>query len=808
MQGYALAQTDIAPPWDDENPQGVVDADPPIDPKPLTLEDLKSLPGFEDAVPSDFSQPVTQAPLTPLEQAYATRLGSPLALFGYDVFEKDLKLSMKQTLPTGKVNDSYVLSTGDTLDVIFRGQENARKPYLIDTQGMLIVETLSPIQAAGKTLGDLKILLQEDAKRLHNLNIHVSLAGARQIDVLVIGNVRDPGRKTLTPFHSVLDALNFAGGIRPDGSLRRIKLVRAGTSTLIDLYSIILQDGGQSDITLQDGDRLIIPPIGPTMAIAGAVKRPAIYELKQGESLSTLQALGLSGGVLSPGSNRFTRLSLLNTGDEEVENIKDPSRKMLSDGAILKVSQAKERRARNVTLVGAVRDPGDYDLETIQNLSDLIGKNHVLDESVYPLIGILERRDPSLLTRSFIEFSPARLMAGHDDIPLKEGDIVHLFSKDQIRSLHDPDQEKLLQTVSFNHQSDNLLSSDIISFLKERIAFVRGAVRVPGPYPVADQTDLNILISAAGGPTREADTQNIEITTRMIPVDEAHEAMAPNRLTVALNSSAISPVLISAGDTVRINQTFNRVEEQSVTLLGEVKNPGKYDLMPGDTMQTLLQRAGGLTDIAYADGVIFSRASERKQEETRYKAQAQDLELKLASLLQQKDDDQKPDMDQIATIRALVTQLKTARAIGRITVEADPSILSQDPEQDILLESGDKIFIPRRPLTVRVGGEVLSPASLQFRKGKSADTYIDEAGGPTYFADLDRAFVVYPDGSAQPLSISAWKQRITMIPPGSTIIVPRDPKPYDFLESAEQITQILANIALTGFYVDDLGDDN
>jgi hypothetical protein len=97
---------------------------------------------------------------------------------------------------------------------------------------------------------------------------------------------------------------------------------------------------------------------------------------------------------------------------------------------------------------------------------------------------------------------------------------------------------------------------------------------------------------------------------------------------------------------------------------------------------------------------------------------------------------------------------------------------------------------------------------LQFRKGKSADIYIDEAGGPTYFADLDRAFVVYPDGSAQPLSVSAWKQRITMIPPGSTIIVPRDPKPYDFLESAEQITQILANIALTGFYVDDLGDDN
>jgi protein involved in polysaccharide export with SLBB domain len=146
--------------------------------------------------------------------------------------------------------------------------------------------------------------------------------------------------------------------------------------------------------------------------------------------------------------------------------------------------------------------------------------------------------------------------------------------------------------------------------------------------------------------------------------------------------------------------------------------------------------------------------------------------------------------------------------VGRITVQADPSILTSDPEQDILLEGGDKIYIPRRPLTVRVGGEVLSPAALQFRKGKDAETYIEQAGGTTYYADKDRAFVVYPDGSAKPLSVSAWKQSVTMIPPGSTIIVPRDPKPFDFLESAETISTILANIALSGFYIDDLGDDD
>ncbi|MDB5491880.1 MAG: polysaccharide biosynthesis/export family protein [Micavibrio sp.] len=110
-------------------------------------------------------------------------------------------------------------------------------------------------------------------------------------------------------------------------------------------------------------------------------------------------------------------------------------------------------------------------------------------------------------------------------------------------------------------------------------------------------------------------------------------------------------------------------------------------------------------------------------------------------------------------------------------------------------------------MTVRVYGEVLSPANLQFRKDKTPDTYVSEAGGLTYYADDDRAFVLYPDGSAQPLQISAWNHRAAMIPPGSTIVVPRDPKPFDFIESAKDITQILSNLAITSVFVRDIKDN-
>lgn len=810
----ALAQqlaSNVSAPWMEEEaetrskiPANENDADE-LHPKPLTIADLERLgAGYTGKT----SRLVSGE--TPIETMYSDRAEESLKLFGYDLFDDAGKPS--DSIPAGVVQDNYILSSGDTIEIVVRGQENARKSYQINSRGELVTDTLSTVNVAGLTLGDVKKTLEEEAARLHNVDISVSLTAPRQIDVLVIGDVVKPGRKTLTAFHSVLDALQEADGIRKTGSLRRIKLVRAGKSEFIDLYSVLMQGGSGADKLLREGDRIIVPPIGPTVAVSGAVKRPAVYEIRRGDNLSAVEMLGMAGGVLAPGKNRFMRLALGGDGRETVEDISEPMKKGFGDGSLLNVAQAKEKRSENVELSGHTREPGEHAFNKAKTLSELIKSEQVFGDSLYPLIGVIERRDPKSLTKTLVEFSPRQVLQKNHDVKLSEGDVVHLFSMEQIRALgQNVAKEPLLKNVSYDTQDkeDKTIKDGMIaSFLEERSAFVRGAVRQPGAYPVSADTTLDSVIAVAGGTTIEANTDNIEVTSRLIPVDEESDSLAPNRRNISLETAKTESVRVSPGDTVRVNQKFNRVEEQSITLLGEVKNPGKYDLTPGDTMLTLINRAGGLTDIAYPDGVIFSRASERKQEEAQYKAKARDLEMKLAEAMKQDDKDKKPDMTQVSAAQGLISQLRDAKAVGRITVEADPNILASDKEQDILLEGGDKIYIPRRPLNVRVGGEVLSPASLQFRKGKNADNYIDEAGGTTYFADMDRAFMVYPDGSAQPLSVSAWKQSVTMIPPGSTIIVPRDPKPFDFLESAETISTILANIALTGFYLDDLGDDD
>lgn len=782
-------------PWENEqaNPnEHQYLKDQPIKLQKLSIDDIEQLQ----------TTPNKKEKKSALEDIYSNRIVDELYQYGYDLFDTAKNMEQERnTIPAGVVQDDYILSSGDTLNIIVRGQVNINNNYTINNQGMLIIDEFTPTTASGKSIGELRHTLQNEANGMHNTNVFISLNGVRQINVLVTGDVKKPGRKNLTAFHTTLDALSIAGGVNKTGSLRQIKLIRKGKTYIIDLYQLLMASTSGADKLLQDGDRIIVPPIGPTMAISGSVKRPAIYEIRRHEKISLHQALQLAGGVLMPGQSRYVKMEFTKDGNETIQDVSTAKQRIFGDGSILMVAQSKQKQASAVILEGETRQPGTHDLKKARTLSILITNDKVLGKDIYPLIGIIERRDPNQLTKELIEFSPRNVLTKKEDKKLNDGDIVHLFSIDDIKSLSEEqnDKNKLYHKASFTDpKNKTAIDNPIVkSFLKERSAFIRGAVRQEGAYPIAKETTLDSALAIAGGTSLEADKTNIEVSS-----------LGNGRKFYNLETTSPNHISIKAGDTIRVNQKFHKIHDKSVMILGEVNHPGRYDIMPGDTMLKLMERAGGVTEQAYPDGAIFSRAVERKREKNRYKAQAQDLEMKLASALSQTDKDKKPDMGQVNATQSLIAQLKNATAVGRITVEADPDSLKSDPSQDILLEAGDKIFIPKRPLTVRVAGEVLSPASLQFRSGKDPLEYIKEAGGTTYYADKGRAFVIYPDGSAQPLAISTWSYSSAMIPPGSTIIVPRDPKPFDFLESAERVTQILANLAISGLYIDALGDNN
>jgi protein involved in polysaccharide export with SLBB domain len=490
--------------------------------------------------------------------------------------------------------------------------------------------------------------------------------------------------------------------------------------------------------------------------------------------------LQLGGGVLVPGRNRFLNLEVTRSGHERVSEIHDASLPLFGDGSALMVQKGEEKRAGNIEITGHSRRPGLYAIDENPMLADLLSTADILGPDAYPLIGIIERRDPDTLGKKLIAFPLRLALKGEYNAKLEDEDKIHLFSDADIRR---PEQ----------------MDSIIAAFLKEQSVTVRGSVRGPGLYPIAEGVTLDNLLAAAGGLSVEADPSRIEISALS---QDTGQTGSPKRRMATLTESA--NITLHAGDAVRVNQKFKR-DSKTVLIIGEVTNPGRYDLLEGDKVSDLLQRAGGLTGDAYPDGAIFSRESERKAEEARFRAQAREMQAAIAAALEQDSD--KIGAGQIAEARALAMQLQEAEGVGRITVETDPETLRQDPELDMLLQSGDRLYIPKRSLTVHVTGEVLSPVSLQFRKGKKADDYVDEAGGFTMNADKGRTFVVYPDGSAQPVDISSWNSDDLFIPPGSTIVVPRDPEPFDFIQSAKDVSQILSNLAITALFINDVRDE-
>ncbi|MAQ70833.1 MAG: polysaccharide biosynthesis/export family protein [Alphaproteobacteria bacterium] len=823
-----------------------------LDPQLLTEDDLahrflpERTPDYNKISSVSETTPSQISAASSLEAFYARRIAQPLNQFGYSLFENTDAQTPNQIygIASGAVQDNVILGSGDRLEIITRGQRNTRQTYLVDRQGTLIADDLPPIIVSGMTLEQLRQRLALEAGNMVNTEIFVNLSELRSTSVLVVGQVKSPGRQILSAGQTVLDALIAAGGIDKSGSLRQIKLVRHGRTQIIDLYSLLLNGRGASDLGIREGDRIVIPPVGPTLAVAGDVKQPAIFELlsqinglwqpegDKAETLSLNDLLALSGGVISPSEYRFLHLQMTSNGTEEATEIKDPDARLFSDGSILMVSRRMETRTGTVELLGQARQTGLHSVAKSKTLRDLLPGPDVFERDIYPLFGIIEKWDKKTLSSFYTPFSPLKIMRGEENIALNEGDKVHLFSRNQINELKNNPLNKVNEIEpaagsniqEFGSSENNSVDPALESVMHDYSITVKGAVRHPGYYPISGDASLDDVISMAGGMKRNASRNDIEITSivspdgrvkninsDILPHDIAIDDIRKNifedkavRRNIDLAMINLENITLKAGDTLKVKEQDSQLTSNSIKIGGAVKYPGEYDLMPGDTYLTLMERAGGLTAQAYPQGTIFSRQSERIREEKRFKAKAREMEASLSAMLQAEDDF---NAEEVRTVQGLIDELKNANAVGRITIEGEPAILQHDPNLDFLLEDGDRIFIPQRPTTVRVAGEVLSPAALFFRDEKSPNNYIDEAGGFTYHADTSRTFVVYPDGSAKPLRVSYWNQTADFIPPGSTIIVPRDPKPFDFMESVKDVSQILANLAITTALTEDLGED-
>ncbi len=338
----------------------------------------------------------------------------------------------------------------------------------------------------------------------------------------------------------------------------------------------------------------------------------------------------------------------------------------------------------------------------------------------------------------------------------------------------------------------------LLPFLLDQAVLLTGEVRLPGLYPIADGTGLDAVIEAAGGLTETADLSAVELSRE--PAEQS-ATITLTRLTLDLRSRNFAAVRLSPRDGVRLPRGFADRDTGPVVLVGEFLRPGTYEIRRGERLSEVIARAGGLTAQAYPYGAVFTRESVRLRQQEGFARTAREMEQGILQVAAgQAVVGGRPGIDPagaIAAGREMANALREARAAGRMVVEANPTVLASRPELDVLLEPGDLIAIPKRPNEVTVVGAVQNPGSLQFTSGWRSADYVRAAGGAQRFADPSRAFVVLPNGTAQPAGLGAWQQGGPPVPPGSLVVVPQDPSPFETWGFLRDITQIASQFALS-----------
>ena len=334
----------------------------------------------------------------------------------------------------------------------------------------------------------------------------------------------------------------------------------------------------------------------------------------------------------------------------------------------------------------------------------------------------------------------------------------------------------------------------LVNFLIDHQATLSGAVGGPGSYFIGPNVPLQDLVKAAGGTANWADQSGVELISTAVDPQTGHSATS--RTLLPLHQGTLVDYIVRPRDQLRFNQIFTDAGQGTATVQGELRFPGSYQITRGEHLSDLLARAGGLTNIAYPNGTVFLRKSAASAEREGYHRAASEIEEQLVVAMTRIGND-KIDAGSFAALQSFVTQLRNQEAIGRIAIVADPSVLATRPELDPLLEPGDVVYIPQRPSTISVLGQVMQAGTVPYRANNTLEDYIETAGGYSTTSDESDTFIVLPDGSARRVERSLFSFSSVNLPPGSSIVVPRDITPLNTRQLILDMTGIFSSLAVT-----------
>ena len=730
-----------------------------IDPSILSQLSPEQIEMAKDAYAGEISTDKSVEDLPVIDESLVTKESTTDAnnisgkKYGYDFFSS-MPTSLLAVGDLPLPND-YKISLRDQFTVILSGSKDATFKLNVKLDGTILFPELGAISVAGLSFQEVKDKLSQLIEKSYiGVNIDISMQNLSAKKITIVGAVQTPGTYLVNPFSSITSALAYSGGISEIGSLRDIKLIRNNQEIFsFDLYDLLIRGDRSKDLTIEAGDTLLINAASQFVDISGAVKRPGIYEMLEGEILEDIVDFALGFTQTANKSNISVSFLDLNKAAIVTKNINNLDQSMKNALNIQVFNYINEETA-NIQVFGAVEQPGFYDIKKYKNLEDLIANLEFVD--VYPWLGVLEQFDENKLIKSTILFS-LNDPSTYNAVELLPNSKVYFANIDD-------------RSFSASEMSKELME-DYQLILNHR----QGTFRLPvyGKYSVNSFVDL--------------------LGLDMSDVDEQATYISPLEDIVINDNYQDMQFTAQKYNTVSFRSPDNNLITVSVS--GAVGFPGTYTLNDDSTVQDLYQLVGGFKNQAYFRGIALTREVIRERQIKAMQKANEDLNkiLLMSSL-------EKEEIGDISIIQGL-SQIIDPEDLGRLAGDFSPK--SQASINTILFD-GDSIIVPKNPNTINVLGEVLNPISFEFSSDTSVRSAIDNAGGYQKYADKRRVYVIRANGVTEKVNKNIFTGNVDLRP-GDSIVVPRKiVTDNSGIAALAPITTILSDLAFSAAALDNL----
>jgi len=738
-----------------------------IDPAILSQLSPAQIEMAKDAYASKNSTDKSVEELPVIEESLVTKKSTKDAnkisgeKYGYDFFSS-MPTSLLAVGDLPLPND-YKISLRDQFTVILSGSKDAIFNLNVKLDGTILFPELGAISVAGLSFQEVKEKLSQLIEQSYiGVNIDVSIQNLSAKKITIVGAVQTPGTYLVNPFSSITSALAYSGGISEIGSLRDIKLIRNNQEVFsFDLYDLLIKGDRSKDITIEAGDTLLINAAAQFVDISGAVKRPGIYEILEDETLGDIVDFALGFTQTANKSNIAVSFLDLKKAAIVKKNIKNLSQSLKNTLSINVFNYVNETIA-NIQVLGAVEQPGFYDIKKYKDLEDLIASLKFVD--VYPWLAVLEQFDENKLIKSSVLFS-LNDPSTYNAVELMPN------SKVYFANIYD-------RTFTADEMTKNLIKDYELS-----INHKQGNFRLP----VYGEYSLNSFIRLLGLDMSDVD----DIATYVSPLEDI--VVNDNYENMRFSAKKYN--------TVSFKSPSNNLISVSIT--GEINFPGTYTLNNNITLEDLYQLAGGFKDQAYLPGIIFQRESIRKTQVSALKKVKEDLNKALLDQAAIGDNADKVEVDEIEKIKDL-SESVDPQLLGRFSGDFSPK---SNTTMNTILFDGDSLIVPKNPNNIIVLGEVLNPIAFNYKDDINVLSAINNAGGFQKYADKKRVYVISANGLTKRANRNIFTRNISLSP-GDTIVVPR--KIYTRspgIEALTPITQVLSDLAFSAAAIDNLSSN-